>query len=45
MKVKCESGHVMDHVKMDRGWLSGESELALKLSSWGVKELAMLRLK
>ena len=45
MKVKCESGHVMGHVKVDRGWLSEESELALKLSSWGVKELAVLRMK
>ena len=35
----------MSHMKMDRGWLLEESELALKLSSMGVKELAVLRLK
>ena len=45
MEVECESGHVIGHVKMDRGWLSEESELALKLSLLGIKELAMLRLK
>ena len=33
MEVESESGHVMGHVKVDRGWLWEESELALKLSS------------